>query len=211
MAELAPAAQPASWRAKQSGVGFQLGLSAGLDLLETNLFAYAPAMQLYGEWIKADWPPRALLTVEERVIPLDGKTVEDLTLALKDSPGMMGFLLVAGSHFIEDDIPWPEYEGIDSFMEVHDIDSALLRRWFAHPRGVFYGLPVKAVAEYCLGGIAVNDKSEALRDNEAFSGLYVIGEAAGGLHGENLAPGAAMSEAVIWGRLVGKEAASVSQ
>jgi aspartate oxidase len=208
----APATIPASWRPVKEATGMGLGMAAGLDLVGENLFSYAPAFAENSRWVHAAWPARTVLVTGNRIIPLDDKTTQDVATELLGSGEQEGYLLVAEAFLgAEHDLPWPGFSGIDAFMEEFGLEFPLLRRWFAEPWGRFLGRPVRAVAEYCLGGLAVNETGEALADNMPVTGLYVVGEAAGGLHGRSLMPGAALSEAVVWGRLVGREAALRAQ
>jgi len=55
-----------------------------------------------------------------------------------------------------------------------------------------------------MGGLAINTNGQALRkDGSVYTGLYVAGEATGGIHGVNRLGGNALSECVVFGRLVG--------
>merc|ERR1719197_1367631 len=50
----------------------------------------------------------------------------------------------------------------------------------------FHVAIVTPVIHYCMGGLKINPDSEVLRDNDSvISGLYVAGEACGGIHGSN--------------------------
>ncbi len=208
MEELAPEVRIASWRSSQTGLGWRAAMEAELDLVDANLFAFAPAIKDNEEWVKADWPAGTLLIVEDRIISLAGFTGGDLVAELLGSGSLTGYLLVAETQLgLETELNWSRYEGIDAFMEAYHLDLPLLRRWYVQPWDVFYGRQVTAVAEYCLGGIAVNENGVTLRGGEPVRGLYAVGEISGGLHGLNLMPGAALSESVVWGRFVGRCAA----
>jgi len=212
MKKLAPAVGAASWRRGQVGMGWQAAMRAGLDLVDTNLFSYAPAIEENGSWIKARWPAGTLLVAGDSLVPLDGLTDQEVALQLLNCDGQSGHLVVAESYLGSDtNLSWPRFAGIDALMKTYHIDLPSLRLWYLQPWDYFYGIPVKAVAEYCLGGIAVNQDGEALRRGERVQGLYAVGEIAGRLHGEGLMPGAAFSEAVVWGRIVGRNAAELAQ
>ena len=48
----------------------------------------------------------------------------------------------------------------------------------------FYAVPMVSGITYTMGGIAINDKSQALRaDNSIIDGLYAVGASTGGLEG----------------------------
>lgn len=210
--EYAPSVTAASWRLDQTGTALRLGRGAGLDLVEEDLFSFSPAVEENHQWVKADWPPGTLLIAANQVIPLAHKSEQEVIEDLLNSPDRSGYLLVAEAYLgQEHNLNWPRFAGIDAFMEAYRLDIPVLKRWFVQPWGYFLGRPVTAVAEYCLGGIAVNENGEALKNNEPVRGLYAVGEAAGGLHGRSLMPGAALSEAVVWGRHVGRTAAVQAQ
>lgn len=83
----------------------------------------------------------------------------------------------------------------------------LLQKIFAPP---FYVGREKLGLHYCCGGLKFNEKTEVLnRKNELIPGLYVAGEAAGGLHGKDRLGGAGLTEAVVFGRIAGREAAKL--
>ncbi len=212
MQKLAPAVSAASWRRGQAGMGWQAAMRAGLDMVETDLFSYAPAVEENGSWVKARWPAGTLLVEGDSLVPLAGLTDEEVALRLLNLDGKPGYLVIAESQLGSDfDLSWPRFAGIDALMKAYHIDLPSLRLWYLQPWENFYGVPVKAVAEYCLGGIAVSQGGEALRRGKPVQGLYAVGEAAGGLHGNGLMPGAAFSEAVVWGRFVGRSAAELAQ
>ena len=64
-------------------------------------------------------------------------------------------------------------------------------------------VPIKPVAHYSMGGIAVNEKCET-----QIKGLYAAGECAcNGTHGANRLGGNSLLEAAVFGRIAGEEAA----
>jgi hypothetical protein len=202
----------ASWRRSQSGLGWQLGLDLGLDLVEPNLFAYAPAFEEEEGWVEADWPEGVLLLVDDSIIPVAGKEKEDLVTALLQNQNGAGHLIIAEVQLRpEQELNWPRFSGIDSFLEAYQLDLPQFRNWYNQPWGYFRARPVQAIAEYCLGGIAVNEHGQLLQNGKPVTGLYGVGEITGGLHGTGLAPGAALTEAIVFGRHVGREAALQSQ
>jgi flavocytochrome c len=68
---------------------------------------------------------------------------------------------------------------------------------------------VTPVAHYTMGGVYMDDNARCLRDNDSvIDGLYVCGEAAGGIHGINRLGGSGLLEAVVFGRLAGASAAA---
>jgi len=82
----------------------------------------------------------------------------------------------------------------------------------------FHNLPVEAsdsfhvalvcpVIHYCMGGLKINDDSEAMAGDQVIKGLYAAGEAAGGIHGSNRLGGNSLLDCVVFGRVSGRSAA----
>ena len=60
------------------------------------------------------------------------------------------------------------------------------------------------VLHYTMGGIEINDKAQVLNESqEAFDGLFICGELAGGVHGANRLGGSSLLGCVVWGRVAG--------
>lgn len=63
-----------------------------------------------------------------------------------------------------------------------------------------------------MGGIRISTRAEALQsDGVPVPGLWAAGEAAGGVHGVNRMGGNGISDALVFGRIAGKEAARRSK
>jgi succinate dehydrogenase/fumarate reductase flavoprotein subunit len=72
------------------------------------------------------------------------------------------------------------------------------------PRSFWIGYVTPAL-HYTMGGMSINTRGQAIQQNgQAYPGLYVAGEAAGGIHGVNRLGGNALSECVVFGRIVGQ-------
>lgn len=72
----------------------------------------------------------------------------------------------------------------------------------------FYVGQERVGIHYCCGGLKFNDKAQVLNtSDEPISGLYVAGEASGGVHGKDRLGGIGLTEAVVFGRIAGREAA----
>jgi len=72
-------------------------------------------------------------------------------------------------------------------------------------RGPYYVGYVTPALHYTMGGIKVSEHGEVLKaDGTKIEGLYAAGEAVGGVHGENRLGGNALTECVVFGKLVGE-------
>ena len=210
---LAPAVISAPWRRSQSGWGWELCLDLGLDLVEPTLFAYARLLRKTRDGGYENVGEGTPL-VDDSIIPVAGKEREELVSALLENQSGAGYLIIAEIQLRPEEaqeLNWPRFAGIDSFLEAYQLDLPQLRSWYSQPWGDFRARPVQAIAEYCLGGFAVNEHGQLLRKGRPVSGMYGVGEITGGLHGTGLAPGAVLAEAIVFGRYVGREAAQQSQ
>lgn len=70
---------------------------------------------------------------------------------------------------------------------------------------------VKPSAHYLMGGIRASNQGHALNQHgQIMGGLYVAGQALGGLHGSNRLGSTSLAEAIIFGRESGAQAATYS-
>ncbi|HHX87808.1 MAG TPA: FAD-binding protein [Firmicutes bacterium] len=207
----APSVEAAPWRNLGTGKGFQLANDLNLDLVQLNYFSYGLSIQQNGQWVEAvTYPYQSVLVVGEQIMPLGGKTREQVIGALHGDVEREGCLLVAEAQLQAHErrqCNWPVYAGINSFIEHYKLDCPDLTRWYSRPGDYYRGAKIKAMAVYCIGGVAVNENSLVLRQGEPVPGLFAAGEITGGLHGQSLLPGAALTEALVFGRKAGSEAA----
>jgi fumarate reductase flavoprotein subunit len=72
----------------------------------------------------------------------------------------------------------------------------------------YFGPVQRPYVHHTMGGIEVNDKSEALTPGgDVIPGLYAAGECTGGMHGANRIGGNAVGDIIVFGRNAGKSAA----
>merc|ERR1711865_1171219 len=72
----------------------------------------------------------------------------------------------------------------------------------------FYVAIITPVIHYCMGGLETTVKGECVRNGKALPGLYVAGEAAGGVHGNNRLGGNSLLDCVVFGRVAARHAAT---
>merc|ERR1711879_418237 len=70
----------------------------------------------------------------------------------------------------------------------------------------FYVAIITPVIHYCMGGLESTVEAECIDDKGVIPGLYVAGEAAGGIHGNNRLGGNSLLDCVVYGRVAGKAA-----
>merc|ERR1712139_728451 len=72
---------------------------------------------------------------------------------------------------------------------------------------IFYVAIITPVIHYCMGGLQTTVEGECIKGGKALPGLYVAGEAAGGVHGNNRLGGNSLLDCVVFGRVAGRAAA----
>lgn len=205
--ELAPGTAVASWISSGGGRGVALAREAGLDLLGGTAFSYAPAVEEKQGRALGEPPAETLVILDREVFLFSELQENELVRLLLESPSQSAYLLVPEAGLKPKQKPdWPRYSGIDAFMERYRLRMPELNRRIRLPEKPIFGCRVKAVAVYCLGGVAVNNSGVALRNNEPVKGLYALGETAGGLNGKAVVPGVVLTEALVWGRHLGAAA-----
>merc|ERR1719248_29738 len=71
----------------------------------------------------------------------------------------------------------------------------------------FYVAIITPVIHYCMGGLQCTVDAECIdARGQVIPGLYVAGEAAGGIHGNNRLGGNSLLDCVVFGRVAGKAA-----
>merc|ERR1712048_1531509 len=71
---------------------------------------------------------------------------------------------------------------------------------------IFYVAIITPVTHYCMGGLQTTVDGECIKGGKALPGLYVAGEAAGGVHGNNRLGGNSLLDCVVFGRVAGRAA-----
>merc|ERR1712139_683917 len=74
----------------------------------------------------------------------------------------------------------------------------------------FYVAIITPVIHYCMGGLQTTVEAECQDSSGVIPGLYVAGEAAGGIHGNNRLGGNSLLDCVVYGRVAGKAACDYS-
>merc|ERR1711939_384460 len=71
----------------------------------------------------------------------------------------------------------------------------------------FYVAIITPVIHYCMGGLVTSVDGECVtKGGKVLPGLYVAGEAAGGVHGNNRLGGNSLLDCVVFGRVAGRAA-----
>merc|ERR1719235_966878 len=71
----------------------------------------------------------------------------------------------------------------------------------------FYVAIITPVIHYCMGGLETDVNAGVIGPKGPIPGLYVAGECAGGVHGNNRLGGNSLLDCVVFGRVAGKHCA----
>jgi len=84
-------------------------------------------------------------------------------------------------------------------------DVEPVKKWLEDYLGSRKYIPVMPIAHFCCGGIIIDKHCQT-----DIQGLFAAGEVTGGLHGADRLGGNALSEALVFGKIAGKNAADFS-
>ncbi len=71
----------------------------------------------------------------------------------------------------------------------------------------YYAIKTAPGIHYCMGGLEIDERARVLdRSGNIIPGLYAAGEATGGIHGLDRLGGNSLTDAVVFGRIAGREA-----
>lgn len=74
--------------------------------------------------------------------------------------------------------------------------------------GPFYLLRVAPSLQYAMGGIRINSQAQVLKNgDQPIPGLFAAGEITGGVHGRGRLTGNTLTDALVFGRIAGRQAA----
>lgn len=72
----------------------------------------------------------------------------------------------------------------------------------------YFAIKVTPGIHYCMGGLAIDDKARVLDETgNPIEGLFAAGEATGGIHGKDRLGGNSLTDAMVFGKIAGYEAA----
>jgi len=108
--------------------------------------------------------------------------------------------------------PWPAYPTGKSWDEASGKTGSGKKFYHNQIPGSavaaepFYVAIITPVIHYCMGGLECTVDAEVVDKQGVIPGLYVAGEAAGGIHGNNRLGGNSLLDCVVFGRVAGKAA-----
>ena len=97
-------------------------------------------------------------------------------------------------------------EGVRNQRDAFGKSSAELLHEIRKPP--FWACFAGMTIHYTMGGLATNSEAEVLADSgDVIPGLFAAGEATGGVHGINRMGANGINDAVVFGRIAGRNAA----
>jgi len=202
-------------RPEQIGKGLQMAFSLKADFLRTDflyrkIFLIQPHTGQYKEFLSAGGQGVYFFNIEGQVLEV-GADIEEIADFIMRSPEGGAFVLVPEELAEELDL---DNKGVfRSFNNLDDLARILELKEIPVFRGLYYRLtyhtaPVSTGICFTPGGLAVTPLGE-VKDvhGEIIPGLFAAGEIVGGLHGEGMLPGMALSETLFFSRRVGMSAA----
>lgn len=198
-------------RPAQQGLGLRRAKDLGLDLvqmdfIETRLLLSSP---LEGKNIilpPDPWPDSLYFNGKDKVLGGNEASLPEIVNLVLHSPAEGACILAPGEraaaygNSFQADATYEEWE--QNFLPAGSFFAG--RR---PPGPPYHTAILKAGVVYTLGGLAITPRGEVKREGEAVPGLYAAGEIVGGLHGEALLPGMALSETIFTAELAGRHAA----
>lgn len=191
-----------------TGDSSALALEAGASLRDMEFVQFYPTMMTsptkaimtmglcsYGAVLRDRWEKRFM----DRYDPQRGdQTTRDVMARAVFMEMREGRSLVEGVYFDASSVPEnvlsQKFGRLSRFLQRHNVE---LRR--DH-------VVVSPTTHFLMGGIQINPRCET-----NVEGLFAAGEAAAGVHGANRIPGNALSEALVFGGIAGREAARYSR
>lgn len=197
------------------GDGQALALAAGAELVDMEMTLFYPTVILYPECVRGviliyelfihpDFAAGRMVNAKGEeflpggTMPLRDEMVKAMALETKEGRATERgglFLDLTKSTKPKDEVSsWVEKSGGCHFLKEMGLDP------LSQP------LEVAPATHFTLGGIRINERAET-----SLPGLFAAGECAANLHGANRLSGNALAEAIIFGIIAGKNAATFAR
>ncbi|RJX23518.1 MAG: FAD-binding protein [Dethiobacter sp.] len=203
-------------RPSQKGEGLRIAVDLGMDVvqmgfLNTRLLLYSPLEEKFHFLPPDPWENTYFINKTGHILSWgESSPREAINFLLQSLPG--GSLIMApedratafGRFF-------RRFDELEQLMQAYSLDSLPRFPGTRPPSPPYYVAPLRAGLDYTLGGISITSRGEVKKDGNVVKGLYAAGEIVGGLHGEALLPGMALSETFFLAKIAGESAARYSQ
>lgn len=185
-----------------TGDGYALACQAGADLRDMEFVQFHPAMALS--------PPKMVMSTAPFS---DGAVLRNANLE-DFMPKYSGDGCFATRDVMARAIYTEIMEGRSTpkggvYLDLGDIPADTMMEKYRKLHDYLGGrrmIEVGPAAHFMMGGVSIDEKCQT-----SLSGLLAAGEVAGGIHGANRLAGNALTEAVVFGVIAGREAAHASR
>ena len=191
--------------------GLVLGYRAGAKLLYQDTLQYHPTGVAYPNQIYGALVTEKVRSLGAKVInregvafvhPLETRDVEAAAIIRECSPDRGLGVEAPNGQAVWLDTPMIDMINGEGTLERRL--PAMLRMYMKYDIDIRkVPILIYPTLHYQNGGIEIND-----RDETCVPGLYVAGEAAGGIHGRNRLMGNSLLDVIVFGRNAGKQAAA---
>lgn len=205
-------------RPSREHYGLQLAVDQGADIIQTGFFNKRIILYPSPHEEHLSLPEWSL--EEAFLVNSAGEVVHENQFAadrffsfVLNSPADEVYVLMTEETAL--DVAEPDYfriyEALEEVTEAYSLAEPGNLQAMGLPAPPYYIAPVKCGVDYTLGGVAVTPAGEVLKGESVMPGLYAAGEIAGGLHGEAMLPGMALSETLFLSRAAGRAAAEYAR
>ncbi|MDO9535695.1 MAG: FAD-binding protein [Bacillota bacterium] len=202
-------------RPGQKGYGLRLAYSLGADIVQMGFFQkrpllYEPVSKESALLPLMPWQDTFLVNTNGQILTWAESSPRDVLTFIHQTPPGSTYILAPEERALSYISFFSCFEELDDLLEVYPLDD-LLRIPGLRMQASYYLAPISAALEYTLGGISITPQGEVKEDGKVIKGLYAAGEIVGGLHGEALLPGMALSETFFTAKTAGQFAAEYAQ
>lgn len=203
-------------RPNQQGKGLKMAADLGLEIIQmgfqnTHLLLYNP---LAGEYcfLPADpWEETYFINTKGQILSWEGSSLFEAVNFVVNSPPGGSFVLAPHKRAETFGQFFRRFEQLEQLSQYYQFESLPQFPRTPAVASPFYVAPLRVGIDYMLGGLAVTPRGEVKKDGLVVKGLYAAGEIVGGLHGEALLPGMALSETLFLAQIAGESAAQYSR
>ncbi|MGI6096904.1 MAG: FAD-binding protein, partial [Dethiobacteria bacterium] len=201
-------------RPDSTGKGLLFLKEADADLLQLDLIDAVPVYVEDGRFMLFQPPSEAYyLNSYGELIAEDEDGAQQLRRLIYSQPNRTVYLVVNDEvlphqlRFANFFRPLLTFEQLAEYMKLEEEKAELLERNLRSLKVPFWVAKTELAVKYTLGGVKISPKGEVISGGRPLPGVFAAGEIIGGLHGERILEGAALSEAVVTARIAAKAAA----
>jgi succinate dehydrogenase/fumarate reductase flavoprotein subunit len=203
-------------RPAQKGEGLQMAEALGLDLvqmgfLNAQLLCYAPLGDSYLPLPAEPWDDTSFINTAGQFLSWEESSYREAVAFVLNSPSGGPFLMAPEEPPAPFDRFFRHFDDLEGLMQAYSFASTPAFPGLRPPVPDYYVSPLRIGIDYTLGGIAVTPRAEVKKEGNIVPGMYAAGEIVGGLHGEALLPGMALSETLFLAETAGEAAAEYAR